>query len=69
VPVKVNDLLILVDFVIIGTHEDKEIHIIIGNPFLATIHAMINNQQEEFVLRTDDNEEAHDEKESRETIG
>jgi hypothetical protein len=66
VPVKVNDMLILVDFVIIGTHEDKEIHIIIGNPFLATIHAMINKQQEKFILRTDDKEEAHNEKEDQE---
>ncbi|MCI45205.1 hypothetical protein A2U01_0066444, partial [Trifolium medium] len=62
VPVKVNDLLIPVDFVIIGMYKDEEIPIIFGKPFLATIRALINDQQNERVLRTDDKEEAHDEK-------
>ncbi|MCI47232.1 hypothetical protein A2U01_0068473 [Trifolium medium] len=63
VHVKVNDLVIQVDFVIIGMYEDEEIPIIFGKPFLATIRTMINDQQKELVLRTDDKEEAHDEKE------
>ncbi|MCI25558.1 hypothetical protein A2U01_0046749, partial [Trifolium medium] len=61
VPIKVNDMLIPVDFVIIGTGEDEEIPIIFGKPFLATIRAMINDQQKELVLRTDDKEEDKEE--------
>ncbi|PNX75530.1 hypothetical protein L195_g031467 [Trifolium pratense] len=54
VPVKVNDLVIPVDFVVL----EEEIPLILGKPFLATIYAMINDQQKECVLRTDIKEEA-----------
>ncbi|MCI08009.1 hypothetical protein A2U01_0029079, partial [Trifolium medium] len=62
VPIKVNDLVIPIDFVVL----EEEIPLIFGKPFLATIHAMINEQQKEIVLRMDNKEEAHDEGEDQE---
>ncbi|KAK2368618.1 hypothetical protein QL285_081802 [Trifolium repens] len=62
VSIKVNDLVIPVDFVVL----EEEIPLILGKPFLATCRKLINNQQKELELRMDDKEEAHDEEEDQE---
>ncbi|KAK2436690.1 hypothetical protein QL285_021663 [Trifolium repens] len=62
VPIKVKDLIILVDFVVL----EEEIPLILGKPFLAACRILINNQQLELELRMDDKEEAHDEEEDQE---
>ncbi|MCI01691.1 hypothetical protein A2U01_0022718 [Trifolium medium] len=61
VPVKVNDLLIPVDFVIVSMCGEEETPLILGKPFLAASRALIPDEQKELVLRTDDKEEAHHE--------
>ncbi|GJT14543.1 DNA-directed DNA polymerase [Tanacetum coccineum] len=40
--VKINRFVFLVDFVVLDMKEDHKIPIILGRPFLATAHAMIN---------------------------
>jgi hypothetical protein len=64
VPVKVNDMFITVDFVIFDA--SVETPLVLGKPCLAAIRAMINDQQKELVLRSDDKEDAHHEKEDKE---
>ncbi|KAK2382843.1 hypothetical protein QL285_070356 [Trifolium repens] len=61
VPIKVNDLVIPVDFFVL----EEEIPLILGKPFLAACRILINNQQQELELRMDDKEEAHDEQEDQ----
>ncbi|MCI11336.1 hypothetical protein A2U01_0032436, partial [Trifolium medium] len=64
VPFKVNDLLFPIDFFIVDA--DAETPLFLGRPFLATCHALIDDQQKELVLGKDDKEEAHHEKEYKE---
>jgi hypothetical protein len=66
VPVKVNDLLISVDFVVIDTNDDEEIPLLLGKQFFATSSGSIKVENEELVLRTDEKEEAHLEEEEEE---
>jgi hypothetical protein len=68
VPVKVNDLLISVDFVVIDTNDDEEIPLLLGKQFLATSSGSIKVENEELVLRTDEKEEAHLEEEEEEVM-
>ncbi|XP_016167936.1 uncharacterized protein LOC107610391 [Arachis ipaensis] len=49
--VKVEDLYIPVDFVILDTGEDRNESIILGRPFLATTKAIIDVERGELVLR------------------
>nr|XP_025648093.1 uncharacterized protein LOC112743056 [Arachis hypogaea] len=49
--VKVEDLYLLVDFVVFDTREEKDDSIIIGTPFLATGRALIEVERGELVLR------------------
>jgi hypothetical protein len=62
VPIKINDLVIPVDFVVL----EEEIPLILGKPFLAACRILINNQQQELELRMDDKKEARDEEEDQE---
>ncbi|MCH79977.1 hypothetical protein A2U01_0000739, partial [Trifolium medium] len=66
VPIKVNNLLMEVDFVVLDTNEDEEISIIFGRPSSAASHEWISNKQKELELRTDDKEKAHHEEEDKE---
>jgi hypothetical protein len=66
VPVKVNDLLISVDFVVIDTNDDEEIPLLLGKQFLTTSSGSIKVENEELALRTDEKEEAHLEEEEKE---
>jgi hypothetical protein len=45
VPVKVNDLLILVDSVVVDIHGEEEMSLILGKPFPATTSALIEDEQ------------------------
>ncbi|XP_057760218.1 uncharacterized protein LOC130980570 [Arachis stenosperma] len=49
--VKVEDLYLPVDFMILDTREDKNDSIILGRPFLATGNALIDVKRGELVLR------------------
>ncbi|XP_020979348.1 uncharacterized protein LOC110271961 [Arachis ipaensis] len=51
VVVKVEDLFLLVDFVILDMGEDTDDSIILGRPFLATGRALIDVEKGELVLR------------------
>jgi hypothetical protein len=56
VPVKVNDLLFPVDFVIMDIKEDSEVPLLLGRPFLATGRALIDLELGEIKLRVNDEE-------------
>ena len=49
--VKLDKFIFLEDFIILDMEEDKEIHIILGRPFLATGGALIDVQKGELKLR------------------
>ncbi|MCI62136.1 hypothetical protein A2U01_0083393, partial [Trifolium medium] len=49
VPVKVNDLLISVDFAVVTIPGDEEIPLIFGKPFLAASRALIPDEEKELV--------------------
>ena len=49
--VKVDKFMFLADFIVLDMEEDKQIHIILGRPFLATGRAMIDVQKGELKLR------------------
>ena len=53
--VKVDKFIFPIDFIVLDMEEDKEIHIILGRPFLATGRAMIDVQKGELKLRVQDN--------------
>ncbi|KAK2363253.1 hypothetical protein QL285_088254 [Trifolium repens] len=61
VPIKVKDLVIPVDFVVL----EEEIPLILGKPFLAACRVLINNQQKELELRMNDKKEAHNKEEDQ----
>jgi hypothetical protein len=56
--VKVNDLLVPVDFVVLDILVEEETPLILGKPFLAARSALVENEQKELK-----NEEAHQEEE------
>ncbi|XP_015958393.1 uncharacterized protein LOC107482422 [Arachis duranensis] len=49
--VKVEDLFLHADFVVLDMGEDKNSSIILGRPFLATERALVDVEQGELVLR------------------
>ena len=49
--VKVDKLILLVDFVVIDMEEDREAPLILGRPFLATGQALIDVKNGELTLR------------------
>ena len=54
--VKVNKFIFPENFIVLDMEEDKEIHMILGRPFLTTGRAMIDVQKREFKLRVQDDE-------------
>ena len=54
--VKVNKFIFPTDFIVLDIEEDKEIHIILGRPFLETSRALIDVQKGELKLRVQDDE-------------
>jgi len=52
--VKVNELVFPVDFVILDMAEDEDMPLILGRPFLATGHALIDDEMGELMLRFQD---------------
>ena len=54
--VKVDKLILTVDFIVLNMEEDKEIPIILGRPFLPTGRAMIDVQRAKLKLRVQDDE-------------
>ena len=54
--VKVNKFIFPPDFIVLDMEENKEIHIILGRPFLATGRAMIDVPKGELKLRMQDDE-------------
>nr|XP_016462381.1 PREDICTED: uncharacterized protein LOC107785565 [Nicotiana tabacum] len=53
---KVGTFLLLVDFVIFDCAVDKEIHIILGRPFLATRRELMDSERNEIKFRVNDEE-------------
>ncbi|XP_022041266.1 uncharacterized protein LOC110943843 [Helianthus annuus] len=49
--VKVGDFIFPVDFVILDMEEDTEVPLILGRPFLATAHAMVDMSDGKLTLR------------------
>ena len=54
--VKVDKFKFPADFIVLDMEEDKEVPIILGRPFLATSHALIDVQKGELRLRVQDEE-------------
>ena len=54
--VKVDKFIFPADFIVLDMEEDKEIPIILGRPFLATVRAMIDVQRGELKLRVQEDE-------------
>ncbi|MCI04017.1 hypothetical protein A2U01_0025059, partial [Trifolium medium] len=54
--VKIKDLVFPVDFVILDIEEDADIPIILGRPFLAMSHALIDMEKKELTIRIGDQE-------------
>ena len=52
--VKVDKFIFQVDFIVLDMDEDKEVHIILGRPVLATNRALIDVQKRELRLRLQD---------------
>ncbi|XP_073285458.1 uncharacterized protein [Primulina huaijiensis] len=52
--VKVDKFIFPVDFVVLDMEEDREIPLILGRPFLATVKALIDVHKGELVLRLND---------------
>ncbi|GJU44653.1 DNA-directed DNA polymerase [Tanacetum coccineum] len=55
--IEVDTFVLPIDFVIMDMPEDSRIMIILGTPFLATAHAMINVFNKKITLRVGDDEE------------
>ncbi|XP_031273013.1 uncharacterized protein LOC116131503 [Pistacia vera] len=53
---KVNRFIFPTDFVVLAMEEDREVPLILGRPFLATAHALIDVQQGKLILRLNDEE-------------
>ena len=53
---KVDKIILLVDFIVLDMEEDKEVSIILGRPFLSTGRALIDVQKGELRLRVQDEE-------------
>ncbi|XP_022031913.1 uncharacterized protein LOC110932974 [Helianthus annuus] len=54
--VKVGDFVFLADFVILDMEEDTEVLLILGRPFLATVHAIMDMSDGKLTLRVGDEE-------------
>ena len=54
--VKVDKFIFLVDFVVLDMEEDREIPLILGQPFLATGRALIDVHSDNFTLRVNNEE-------------
>ncbi|XP_022014732.1 uncharacterized protein LOC110914234 [Helianthus annuus] len=54
--VKVGDFVFPADFVILDMEEDNEVPLILGRPFLATAHAMVDMNGGKLTLRVGDKE-------------
>ena len=54
--VKVDKFIFPADFIVLDMEKHKEIHIILGRPFLATSGALIDVQKEDLKLRVQDDE-------------
>ena len=54
--VKVDKFIFLVDFVVLDIEEDREIPLILGQPFLATSKALIDVHSGNLTLRVNDKE-------------
>ena len=54
--VKVDKFIFPADFVILDTKEDREVPMILGRPFLATIRTLIDVQKGELTMRVQDQE-------------
>ncbi|KAJ0845598.1 putative aspartic peptidase domain superfamily [Helianthus annuus] len=54
--VKVGDFVFPADFVILDMEEDTEVPLILGRPFLATAHAMVDMNGGKLTLRVGDKE-------------
>ncbi|GJR39047.1 DNA-directed DNA polymerase [Tanacetum coccineum] len=57
--IKVDKLVLPIDFVILDMREDTRISIILGRPFLATTQAMIDVFNKRITLRVGDEENEH----------
>ena len=53
---KVDKFIFSADFIVLDMEEDKELHIILGRPFLAIGRALIDVQKGELRLRVQDEE-------------
>ena len=51
---KVDKFIFLVDFIVLDMEEDREVLLILGKSFLATGRALIDVQQENLILRIND---------------
>ena len=54
--VKVDKFIFLVDFVVLDMEEDREIPLILGQPFLATAKALIDVHSGNLTLRVNNEE-------------
>ena len=54
--VKVDNFIFLVNFLVLDMEEDKEIPLILGQPFLAIRRALIDVHSENLTLRLNDGE-------------
>ena len=54
--VKIDRFIFLVDFVILDMEEDREVSIILGRPFLATGHALIDVREGNLTLQVNGEE-------------
>ncbi|KAJ0857462.1 putative aspartic peptidase domain superfamily [Helianthus annuus] len=54
--VKVRDFVFPADFIILDMEEDTEVPLILGRPFLATAHAMVDMSDGKLTLRVRDKE-------------
>ncbi|MCI36396.1 hypothetical protein A2U01_0057619, partial [Trifolium medium] len=57
VSVRVNDLLVPVDFVVVDIHGEEKIPLILGKPFLAARSALVEDEQKELEKEKSQHEE------------
>ncbi|XP_019165306.1 PREDICTED: uncharacterized protein LOC109161359 [Ipomoea nil] len=66
--VKIGVNLVLVDFVIIDVGENLDVPLILGRPFLATCHALIDVSTDKLTLRINDEEPSGMQKVQKESV-
>ena len=53
---KIDKFIFPVDFVVLDIEEDREVPIILGRPFLATVQALIDVREDNLTLRVNGEE-------------